>query len=298
MNGKLSQIPRNGIFVMYTAIFMLGFYSPLIGLLKYALHPNNSKFTSYIVLIPVVSGYLIYIKRKQINENSRISFLYGVPIFVSGIILYIVGTKMGSLLNERDYISLKTVSVVVCWAGGFVFLFGTKSFRSVLFPILFLLFLAPVPTLLMEKAILFLQAASTEVSYIIFQWTGVPIARDGTTFHLPGLSIIIAPECSGMRATLTLFIISILACHLFLRSGWKKTVTVLSTLPITIVGNSLRIVGLTLIGLYLNPNIMKNDSLLHEKGGWLFFLVDLVVLGCIVALLKRREKKSLVIVSG
>jgi len=43
---------------------------------------------------------------------------------------------------------------------------------------------------------------------------------------------------------------------------------------------------------------MKNDSLLHEKGGWLFFLVDLVVLGCIVALLKRREKKSLVIVSG
>jgi len=186
----------------------------------------------------------------------------------------------------------------LCWIGGFILILGPQSFRVARFPLLFLIFLAPVPTVLMGKAFLFLQAASAEISYLLFQLTGVPIAREGFIFDLPGISIFIAPECSGMRATISLLVVSVLASHLFLRSGWKKIVTVSSTLPITILGNSIRIVVLTLLALYWNPNFMKGDGLLHERGGWALFLVDLILLGFIIVFLRKEKKNTLEIPSS
>ena len=289
-NGRLTSMFRNnGMLPVYTALFAVVFSGPLIGLMKFALHPDHSKYNSHIVFIPLITGYLLYAERKQIRENERFSVLYGVPVILAGLLLYWGGSHTGYRLNETDTLSLNTLSVVVCWIGGFLLLFGPQSFRVALFPLLFLLFLVPMPTFLVKNALLILQAASAEVSYRLFQLTGIPIAREGIVFYLPGISIKIAEECSGMRASLTLLIISILAGHLFLRHAWRKGVLVLSTFPITVLGNGLRIVGLTLLAMYVDMDFLDGRSLPHLRGGWFFFLVDLVVLGGIAAVLKRHE---------
>jgi exosortase len=291
-NERFFPIIRSGILPVYTALFAVVFSGPLIGLFTYVLHPDHSKYNSHIIFIPLVTGYLLYAKRRQIREKERFSVLYGVPVILAGLLLYWWGSNAGYRLNQTDYISLKTLSVVVCWIGGFLLLFGTQSFRIALFPLLFLLFLVPMPTFLMKKALLILQIASTEVSYRLFQLTGIPIAREGIVFYLPGISIEIAEECSGMRASLTLLIISILAGHLFLQHAWRKGVLVLSTFPITILGNGLRIVGLTLLAMYFDMGFLDSKSLPHLRGGWFFFLVDLLVLGGIAAVLIRHENNG------
>jgi exosortase len=291
-NGRLSPIFRSGILPVYTALFAIVFSGPLIGLVKYVLQPDHSKYNSHIVFIPIVTGYLLYSIREQIREKERFSVLYGVPVILAGLLLYWWGSNAGYRLNETDSISMKTLSVVVCWIGGFLLLFGPQSFRIALFPLLFLLFLVPMPTFLMKKALLILQVASTEVSYRLFQLTGIPIAREGIVFYLPGISIEIAEACSGMRASLTLLIVSILAGHLFLQHAWRKGVLVLSTFPITILGNGLRIVGLTLLAIYFDMSFLDSRSLPHLRGGWFFFLVDLLVLGGIAAVLIRHENNG------
>jgi exosortase len=291
-NGRLSIRFRNGILPLYTGVFAVVFSGPLIGLLKYSLHPDHSKYNSHIVFIPLIVGYLLYSKREQIRENKQLSVLYGIPFILAGLLLYWGAGNAEYRLNETDTLSLKTLSIVVCWFGGFLLLYGPRSFHIALFPLLFLLFLVPLPTFLMKKALLILQVASAEVSYRLFQLTGIPIAREGIVFYLPGVTIEIAEACSGMRASLTLLIISLFAGHLFLQHAWRKGVLVLSTIPVTILGNGLRIVGLTLLAMYVDMDFLAGKSLPHMRGGLVFFLVDLSVLGGIAAVLMRQENNG------
>ena len=288
-NGRLSPVFRNGILPLYTVLCAVVFSGTLVGLMQYALHKDHSRYNSYIVFIPLIAGYLLYAKRELIHDNGRFSFLYGVPVILAGLILFSVMNLTEYRLNATDALSLKMIAIVICWIGGFLLLFGPKLLRVALFPLFFLFFLVPIPTVLMKKSLQILQVLATEVTYRMFHLTGMPIMRDGFVFHLPGVSIEIAEDCSGMRATLTLLIISVLAGHLFFRHAWRKGVLVLSTFPITVLGNALRIVGLTLLAIYIDMDFIESKSMPHYRGGWFFFLVDLVVLGGIAAVLKRHE---------
>ena len=99
-----------------------------------------------------------------------------------------------------------------------------------------------------------------------------------------------AKQCGGIRSSLVLFIVSILAGHLFLVSWKRKILLSLFVLPITIVKNSIRIVTLSLLGAYVDPRIL--DSAAHRRGGIPFFVVALSLLGIVLWLLRRSECKG------
>ena len=275
---------------IFVAVFLLIFYTPLRELLFYSTHPKNTRYNSHIVFIPIICGYLMYLKRKEIAENAKYSIGKGIAVIMVGICLYFVTLTFKDGLYSIDNLSLKILATIITMWGGFVLLLGPGSFRTALFPLLFLIFLIPIPARLMEYAFRFLQMCSTEVSYGFFELTGIPIARDGFIFHLPGLSIEVAEQCSGMRSTISLVIVGILSGHLFLRTLWKKMVLAVVTLPITILGNGLRIGVLTLLSIYVNSDFIVADSLLHLKGGWVFFLFDFALLGGIMVILRKTEK--------
>jgi len=139
------------------------------------------------------------------------------------------------------------------------------------------------------KVITFLQIGSTEVTYVFFKLTGIPLLRDGFIFHLPGISIEVAEQCSGIRSSIALLITSIMAGQLFLRSVSGKIVLALSIIPITIFKNGLRILTLSLLGVYVDERILSSE--LHKKGGIPFFFFSLIFLGSILWLLRRSEKR-------
>jgi len=115
----------------------------------------------------------------------------------------------------------------------------------------------------------------------------VPVFRSGFTFSLPGFTIEIAEECSGIRSSLALLITSLLAAHLCLRSVWAKTVLILATLPLLIVKNGIRIVTLSLLSMYVDPGFLTGR--LHHQGGVVFFLLALVLLASLLWLLQKPE---------
>jgi exosortase len=116
---------------------------------------------------------------------------------------------------------------------------------------------------------------------------GVPIFRTGFVFALPGVIIEVARECSGIRSSLALLITSLLAGHLFLRSGWTKAVLILATLPLLVVKNGIRIVSLTLRFDLVDPSFLTGR--LHRSGGMLFFLLVLIMLAPVLRLLQKSE---------
>jgi exosortase len=232
----------------------------------------------------------MYLKRKELFSDAKYSYVYGLIIILFGMMIYFIGSNQRISLTPSDHLSLMIFSAVTFWIGGFVFFYGPRSFRAATFSLLFLFFLTPIPSIAVEKMIRLLQAGSAEAAYGLFKLTGVPILRNGFSFHLSGMSVEVAEQCSGIRSGLALVITSIVAGQLFLQTGWKKLILVFSAVPVTIMKNGLRIVTLSLLGTYVDPAILSSD--LHRRGGIPFFILALVFMTPILWGLRKSEKKG------
>ena len=100
---------------------------------------------------------------------------------------------------------------------------------------------------------LILLIGSAETSYKVFQILDVPIYRENFIFELPGVSVEVARQCSGIRSTLALIITSVLAGYLFLDTGWRRVVLCICVFPVTVFKNSLRIVTISMLAAYVDP---------------------------------------------
>ncbi len=281
------MISGHRLFLFFTAVTFVIFYAPLRDLMVLSFH---KEVYSHILLVPLVSGYFFYLKRETIFSNVRRSFVPGGMVVISGVILYLAGIYLGQGLNRNDYLSLMTLSALLFLIGGFIFSYGLQAFNAASFPLLYLGFMVPIPSVVLEWLIHFLRVGSVEVVAFIFRLTGVPAVQEGYVFHLPSLGIEVAKQCSGIRSTIVLFISSIIAGHVFLRTGWKKIVLYLSIFPVTIVKNGLRIVTLAVLGEYVDKTFLTN-SILHRNGGILFLFIAVLIILPLLWVLNRSEPK-------
>jgi len=276
---------RSLIFAGITIIALALVFHHLRDLFESA---ERKDYYSHIVLIPLVTGYLIYLKRKEFFKNSSQTFSAGAFLLaVGGIALYLLGLAQGWKLTLNDRAAILVFSTIIFWIGGFILLYGWHALRRAPFPFLFLVFMIPIPDFLIGKIIYSLQVGSIEVSEILFTLSGVPFAREGFFFRLPGVSIEVAEQCSGIRSSLALLITSILAGHFFLGRLWKKVFLALLVFPITVFKNGLRIVILSLLGAYVDAGFLTG-GFLHKSGGFLFFIPALGLLGLAVWALRRK----------
>jgi len=264
---------------------LIVFYEPLRILFVRSIH---DEINDYILIVPLVSAYFFYLKRKEIFSNNKYSFKTGIGVIILGVTFYLIGMSQENRLNQNDDLSIITLSSVIIWLGGFVLFYSLEAFRKAIFPLMFLFFMVPIPTLLMEKIISILQEGSAEATFILFQLSGVPVLREGFIFHLPNLSIEVAKQCSGIHSGIALFITSVIAGKLFLLTGWRKWLLILFVFPIAIMKNGLRIVILTLLGNNLDERILSGS--LHRQGGIPFFLLAVLLLMMVLWLLRRSEK--------
>lgn len=250
-----------------------------------------SDYYSHIMLIPLVSAFLFFQNREAIFSRPGPIYLTALAILACGAALYSFGYTQRSNLNQNHYASLLTFSAVVFWVGGFVLLYGVRGFQKACFPILFLVFMIPIPSLILDKIIYALQVGSTEVTEMLFGLTGVPFQRSGFVFQLPGISIEVAEQCSGIRSSLALFITSILAGHFFLDRFWKKLVLALIVFPVTVFKNGIRIMTLSLLGAYVDERWLTESSL-HHSGGFVFFIPALGLLGLALWALRKYRNQE------
>jgi exosortase len=185
---------------------------------------------------------------------------------------------------------LYALSAVLFLEGILGLLAGAGGLWAARFPLLFLFFMIPIPEGILRPIVRFLQLGSAEVSYWVIRSVGVPIFRDGFLFSLPGLTIEVAEQCSGIRSGISLFLVGILAGHIFLKSGWRKLALAAAVVPITIAKNGLRIVTLGLLGAYVDRGVLQGP--LHKAGGIPFFGVALVMLAVALWALRRGESRK------
>ena len=273
-----------GLFVTALVLFNL----PLRQLFGLSTH---DELYSHIPLIPLVSLYFFFVERKRIFFDTRYSFQIGIPLVVLGLASYLFGAGHHQDYQVNDYLAVMMFGFFLWVLGAFMLSYGVRAFKEAVFPLVFLVFLVPIPHFVLDPYIRFLQRWSAEAAYGVFKTIGVPLHREGFVFSLPGLSVEVAEQCSGIRSSLALFITSIVSGKLFLETGWRRIILALCVFPIAVFKNGLRIVSLSLLGAYVNVRFIEGHWL-HRSGGIPFFVVALLLLVPIVWGLRRAERKA------
>ncbi len=270
---------------IYLAILCGAFAVPL---LKFAGFAANSDVHSYALLIPFVTAYLIYIRWNQLSDELSSAWGPAALLILVGAGAFFAGHHFTEL-NQNDHMTLVALSFV-CFAITGVFLFlGTKWALSAMFPLFFLAFMIPLPEMVVDTLEEASKQASAEVASWLFLITGTPFLRTETMFQLPGITITVAKECSGIRSTLVLIITSLLAANMFLRTTWRRALLVAAVIPLGLLRNAVRILVISLLCVHIGPHMIH--SVIHRRGGPFFFVLSLLPLFAMLWWFRRREIK-------
>ena len=254
-------------------------------LVHFSLANDNA---SHVVLIPLISAGLIYVERRQIFRRVSFGFFLASAFFTISFVSYISTVRSPASWTQADRLAGNTLALVFFWIAGFAFLFGSAAVKNARFPLLFLFLTVPLPNVLLNQAIYWLQKGSADIAGMIFDLAGVPALREGFVFRLAGFNIEVAKECSGIRSSVALLIIALVVGHLLLRTFWRQVVLVMVGLLIMVVKNGVRIATLTILGQYVDPGFLYGR--LHHDGGMVFFFLGLILLLPVLWFLKRGEK--------
>jgi exosortase C (VPDSG-CTERM-specific) len=268
-------------------LLLVAFAQPLLTLISYA---AGSELYSYILLVPFVSAYLLYLRRDELPKNYATDLRGGILFLVAGfgVLAFTYWLDFtGRALSVNSRIVLLTFSFLCCLAAEGSFLLGRRWMRAAAFPLGFLIFMVPMPDAMADALETASKYASAEVANLLFHLSGTPFVRAGLIFQLPNITIEVVQACSGIRSSWVLFMTSILAANLFLKTPWRRFALVAFVIPLAILRNGFRILVIGLLCVNVGPQMIH--SLIHRRGGPFFFMLSLIPLILVLWWLRRRD---------
>lgn len=272
--GPGSGFVRQRMFFVAVGALIAAFSVPLYHLGRFSL---RSELFSHILLVPFVSFYFWWIRGQSLPAPAPPRRALGGILLAAGALLlagYGAAALTGANLVPVDILALTTLAFLLLLGGVCGWFLGPPTLRALAFPLLFLLFMVPLPVFLQSGLEIFLQHGSAAVAYALFKTAGTPVFNESLVFQLPGIKLLVAPECSGIHSTLALFITSVVAGRLFLRTPWKRATLALAVVPIALLRNGLRIFTIGELCVHISPDMI--NSSIHRRGGPLFFLLSLI----------------------
>ena len=271
-------------FALYLVLLAIPFLRPLGDLIYLA---RTSDTDSHVLLIPFISAGLLWLFRKTIFREPRPNLMLSAAFFGAGGFLYLISWHWSLPTDSRSSLEFAILSLCCFVFAGFMLIYGKKSFLAGIFPLLLLLLIVPLPEFLLDRLIWWLQLGSAEVTSWIFYLMRTPVLREGLSFSVPGATIEIAKECSGIRSTLGLLITCLIAGYLTLRTVPARTLLLLAAVPVLAIKNGIRIATLTELAIHVDPSFLFGR--LHKDGGFVFFAIGLIILLPILRWLQRSE---------
>jgi len=224
---------------------------------------------SHGFLIPLVSAYLLWRRRAQFEQVSLQTSWSGVALALLGLAIYFLGSL-------ASITTLDTYALVIVIAGCVLGVMGWGAFRLALAPIALLFLMNPVPAFFYNNLSLQLQLISSQIGVAVMRLFGVSVFLEGNVIDLGTYQLQVAEACSGLRYLFPLMTLGAIVAYLFKGKAWIRWALFLSTVPITVLMNSLRI---GVIGLLVDRfGIAQAEGFLHWFEGWVVFVACFLLL--------------------
>ena len=267
MNFLLDIRPISWIKAMVYGLLLSGIYYSTFTWLIEEDWPREDY--TYCYLIPFVVLYLIWEKRGGLAELLSLSSWRGLIPFCLGLILFWLGELSGEFFSL--YLSFWFMIIGLCWLS-----LGWAKIKTILFALVFSITMFPLPHFVNNKITVYFKLISSKLGVDIMRLMGMSAYREGNVIDLGFTQLQVVDACSGLRYFFPLIILGILLAYFFKASWWKKTVLIISTAPISIVVNSLRIVSVGILYQLWGQKVA--EGFFHDFSGWFIFMISLGVL--------------------
>ena len=260
------------------------FYSDTFAWL-YEIWRDDPENSHGFLLLPIL-GFLVWRDRRKFTEVGYSSNALGLAVILCAVLLSLVGI--------RAQVSLVSIFAFVLLLFGLVlYLLGTDFVRKFSFPLIYSVFLIPMPGMFQASLTFPMKLFASKISAQLLRMSMIPVLREGNFIQLPNFSFEVADACSGLRSMMALLALGALYSYFFQKSLGKRLLLFLMSVPIAIAANIFRVALTGFLAYYISPKIA--EGFLHEMSGILVFFVGIgLLIGCgkVVELVPDKIRKS------
>lgn len=237
-------------------------------------------YYSHGFLVPLVTGLLIWQKRKKLNTIGFEHSALGFVLLASGLIL-----QLASVVLEVYLPSLFSLLMIIF--GITFYLFGRKAGKEALAPMTFLIFMVPVPMFIINYISFPMRQFVTGAAVFTLDKLGLPVTRRGFEIIFPNALLSVDTPCGGLRSLITFLALGFLFAY-FLSGAMKKKIALfLTAIPIAFASNYLRVILLSLVAFIYGAQA-ATDGFVHDFSGIMVFAAGFMLLTITRNILNER----------
>lgn len=230
---------------------------------------DQNSYYSHGILIPMVSAFLVWKKKEALKKIPAEPSSLGFEIFLLGILLYWASALLHVYFTSGFALLIITTGLILHF-------YGEKTLREIRFPLLFLVFMIPLPLIVVAFICFKLKVIAAHLATLILNLIGLPAVQLSSIIRLSHSYVLVEDSCGGLRSLISLTALGcIFAYRLKLRLTMKM-VLFLSAIPIAVIANACRIVFLSAVGEIWGT--MYTQGFLHDLSGYLVFVIAFLML--------------------
>lgn len=257
-----------GTVILCVLIFFC--YSDVLEWMYYR-YMSPDSYYSHGFLIPFVSLFLIWQDRDRLQEVENNHSQLGLIIVCLSLLLHVAGTVI--------YIySVSGFSLFFLIIGLTLFLFGSQITRIIAFPLMFLVFMFPVPMAFISIISFPLKMIAAKSGVYLVSLLGIPILREGFNISIPDGSLIVGNPCSGLRSLISFLALGAVYAYLTSLPLVRKWILFIISVPIALLVNIVRVSILILVSHFWGLAAAAPDTMIHTGSGLVIFIIGILFL--------------------
>ncbi len=234
---------------------------------------------SHGFIVPFVAAYFAWDRRNQLNLAAIRSSYWGCVALFLTLGIYVLSYAGGLVFPTRIAMVISLYGLIWC-------MLGSEIALLMAFPILFLLFMIPVPYSFISLISGPLQLFATTISANLIETCSIPVFQEGNMLYFVNTQLEVAEACSGIRSIMALSMLAVAFASMS-NAGWKsKMAMILLAIPIAMVANIIRVTGTGILAHFFGDKVAR--GFLHEFSGIVIFILGFVVLFGIYTLINRK----------
>jgi exosortase len=243
----------------------------------------NDSNNSHGILVPLISAFFAWNKRDKLLRAEVGSSYWGLAILAASMGLYLLAFTGQVAVASRLMIVTSLIGLVL-------FNYGREVFGLLKFPLIYLVFMIPIPVSIYNLVAFPLQLFATRVSHFLISLMQIPVYREGNMLYFVQTQLEVADACSGLRSMMTFVMLSVLFAYLMDRGWGKRIILVALAIPLAIFANIVRVTGTGVLAHFYGGAVAR--GFMHEFSGLAVFVFGFVLLFFLYWLLNKWSARK------
>lgn len=276
LDGVAAVRSSTPLWLLPLALGLLALYVPTYLVLAGTVWASEEQGHGPIIL--AVSLWLMWRKRTEfLALDSKPAQLAGGLWLLAGLLLYLLG-------RTQQLETFEVASQILVLVAAFLLTKGWAAVRLMLFPLFFMLFMVPLPSVLVQTVTVPLKMAVSWCAEVILYSAGYPVARTGVIISVGQYQLLVADACAGLNSMFTLEALGLLYMNLMnYRSLTRNVILAVLIIPISFCANIIRVMILVLVTYHFGD--AAGQGFVHGFAGMVLFMVALVLILLVDSLL-------------